>query len=98
MEVILDTTTLVEVIHDTGVGPQGAKGEQGLSGGASMAYEHVQLPPLVTWVINHNLGFKPTVTAYTVGGMMMWANVQHWDNNQARILFDRPTSGYAVCS
>ena len=92
MELIRDEVLSVDVITDTSVGPPGP------SGAASSSYEHPQLSASDTWIINHNLGFKPSTTAYSVGGMLMWANVQHFSNNQVRIYFDGPVSGYAVCS
>ncbi len=94
-EVISTDAVLVEVITDTGVGPQGPEGP---AGAAVSSYEHSQPSASDTWIINHNLGFKPSTLAYSVGGMMMWANVQHIDDNQAQIHFDGPVSGYAVCS
>lgn len=61
-------------------------------------YTHSQASAAATWIVNHNFGYRPAVAAYTLGGMMMWANVQHIDDNQAQIHFDGPVSGYAVCS
>lgn len=95
MEMVRDEVLQVDVIVDTGVGPQGPPG---VSGGASSTYEHSQPSAAATWVINHNLGFKPSTTAYSVGGQLMLANIIHMSLNQARIYFDGPVSGFAVCS
>jgi len=95
MELIRDEVLSVDIIVDTGVGPPGPPGP---GGAASSSYEHSQPSASDTWIVNHNLGFKPSTFAYSVGGMMMWANVQHFSDNQVRIYFDGPVSGYAVCS
>lgn len=95
MEVVVTTEGDVEVLTEIGVGPPGPPGP---SGAAASSYQHNQPSPVDTWIINHNLGFRPCTIPYSVGGMMMWANVQHFSDNQVRIYFDGPVSGYAVCS
>lgn len=49
-----------------------------------------------TWVINHNLGRKVQVQAFTPGGVEMMGQVTHINDNQAQIDFDGPYGGYAV--
>lgn len=73
-------------------------GMRGADGAGSSAYQHTQASPSDNWIINHNLGYRPAVSIYTPGGMLMLANVQHISENQARAYFDNPTAGYAVCS
>ncbi len=75
-----------------------ASGEQGPAGASSASYKHDQVGAADQWVINHNLGYRPVVNAYSVGGQLMLANIVHIDTNQTRILFDGPVAGYAVCS
>jgi hypothetical protein len=53
---------------------------------------------LDVWVVNHNLGYRPSVNALSVGGVAMLAEVVHASANQALVYFDSPTSGLAVCS
>lgn len=75
-----------------------AAGQRGAPGASAGAYQHNQPSATDTWIINHNLGYRPVVGLFTVGGVLMLANVQHIDTNQARAFFDGPVAGYAVCS
>ncbi|MDP3848630.1 MAG: hypothetical protein Q8R10_19600 [Pseudomonas sp.] len=75
-----------------------AVGEQGPAGASAAAYQHDQPSPMAVWVINHNLGYRPTVSVYTVGGVQMLAQIIHVSINQTMAVFDLPTSGYAACS
>ena len=75
-----------------------AAGDQGPAGVSGATYQHNQPSPSDNWIINHNLGYRPAVAAYSVGGQIMLANIIHMSPNQARILFDGPVSGFAVCS
>ena len=59
------------------------------------AYIHDQSSALDIWTINHNLGFKPTVTVFSVGGMEVEADVQHTSINQTIIYFNNPFAGSA---
>lgn len=105
---ISDTETLVvtqevPVLLTEGIqGPPGPPGPQGPAGGGTggsgFYYEFQQLTPLQTWVVNHNLGSRPNTTVYTVGGMQVFAEVQHFSLNQARIYFDQPATGFVICS
>jgi hypothetical protein len=52
--------------------------------------------PAVQWVVNHNLNRRVSVEAYTLGGQLIWASVQHVSLNQVIISFDAPQSGYAI--
>lgn len=82
----------------------------GIAGGASpidpptppaiseMSYEHVQSTASAEWIINHNLGYRPAVTALNAGGVEMIGELIHINVNQARIYFDQPLTGMAVCS
>ena len=73
-------------------------GEQGPAGASGASYTHDQPAAADQWIINHNLGYRPSVAAHSVGGQIMLANIIHMSLNQARILFDGPVSGFAVCS
>lgn len=78
-----------------GQGPAGPPGAPGPYGGQ---YEHNQGAASDSWVVNHNLGFRPNVTLLSVGGAEMIAEVLHMSENQARVYFDQPRAGLAVCS
>lgn len=74
------------------VGLPGAKGDPGPPGAA---FEHVQASASASWVINHNLGFRPAVSVLSPGGLEVEADVQHISANQAVISFVTPQSGSA---
>jgi len=73
-------------------GPQGPQGEPGLSGAG---FTYTQASPATTWIINHNLGFRPSVEVLSVGGAEIEADVVHVSLNQTRIYFVAPTAGSA---
>jgi hypothetical protein len=77
-------------------GPAGADATGGGTG--ATFFTHNQPTPLDVWVVNHNLGYRPSVNALSVGGVAMLAEVVHASANQALVYFDSPTSGLAVCS
>jgi hypothetical protein len=78
----------------------GITGPSGLTGGGdgAPAYLHNQPVAAATWTVNHNLGYRPAVSALSVGGVVMLVNVIHASANQAVIEFDQPTAGQAACS
>ena len=61
-------------------------------------YSHVQSSPATTWIINHNLGFYPTVEARNTGGLVINGRVQHTSVNQVQITFNTPVAGTARAS
>ncbi len=62
------------------------------------SYYQEELTPASTWTLNHNLGYRPKTSVYSVGGVEVSAEVVHTSDNQVQILFDAPFAGYAVCS
>lgn len=70
---------------------------QGLAGPPSSGSQEYQQPSASdTWTIAHNLGRKPLVDVFSVGGLTMIASVIHLSNDVLQVLFDTPTAGYAV--
>jgi hypothetical protein len=69
-----------------------------LSGSGSFYYRHDQAAAAATWTINHNLGTRPNVMAYTTGGQEIWGEVLHISANQIQIFFDTAIAGFAICS
>lgn len=63
--------------------------------GSSGVYEFQQLTPLISWTINHNLGFMPDVELFTIGNVKMMAEVVHTSLSQCIVLFVSPTAGSA---
>jgi len=84
--------TSVVILTDIAAVIRGEKGEPGV------AVEHVQLSPSDTWVCNHNLGYRPNVGVFSVGGVEMFACVIQASVNQVLVYFDSPTTGFAVFS
>lgn len=66
---------------------------------AITSFTHEQAVASDSWLINHNLGFKPTVQASVdYGGVrqtILPVDVQHLDDNTIRIIFSQPFTGSA---
>lgn len=75
---------------------QGPAGPPGPAG-AAQAFVYTQSSPASTWTVNHNLGAKPTVTVFTVGGVELEANVVHLSVNQLQVLLAAPMAGSVRC-
>jgi len=63
------------------------------AGGSSLPYEHVQPTPASTWVVNHNLGYRPVIEVLSPGGVVVGADVVHVSVNQTQINFNNPQTG-----
>lgn len=87
------------VVYDEGPsGPQGAVGPEGPIGppGPNGAgFNFTQAVPSLTWTINHNLGYYPSVELFSVGGLEIDADVQHVSVNQTVVTFLIATAGSA---
>lgn len=68
----------------------GSPGPSGTGG-----YNHSQGSASNTWTINHNLGYKPSVTLFTLGGVEFDAEVIHTSVNQCVVSLVIPTAGTA---
>lgn len=84
---IPSSISTVEVVER---GTQGPAGPSGASG-----YDFIQSTTATSWTVNHNLGHRPLVTVYSVGGLEIEAEVAHISNNQTVISFVTPTAGSA---
>lgn len=73
-------------------------GEKGDAGAAGSGYNHTQSSPNTTWTISHNLGIRPSVETFSVGGVLMWGDIVHLDLNTTQVTFATALSGYARCS
>lgn len=85
---LLDDPVTVDVIP---VGYPGAKGDKGDAGG----YTHTQASAAATWTIAHNLGYRPTVAAFTTGGLLMLGSVTHLSDTVCQLDFNTPVAGTA---
>jgi hypothetical protein len=88
--VVNPSTPSVTVVNAGPVGPRGFSG-----GGGSAGYDHIQNSALDLWTINHNLGYKPSVQTFTVGGLEVLGEIQHISNNQVVVTFNTTLSGTA---
>lgn len=75
-------------------GPRGVQGEQGQPG-QDAGYVHQQPTPAATWVMNHNLGFKPAVALFDTGSQEFDGLITHTSDNQAVATMTAPVAGFA---
>lgn len=87
LDVIVNRTDVLEIYTP---GPQGPGGGAG-SGGINW----LQNDASDTWTIAHNLGYRPNVDIYTVGGLSMWGTVLHLSANTLQISFNDAVAGTA---
>lgn len=97
-DVTINTTTsrisIVQQSNNVLVSAVGVQGPPGPSGSAA-AYVHTQSSASTTWTINHNLGFVPSVSLYTVGGVEFEAEVVNVSNNQCVVYLVTALAGTA---
>jgi hypothetical protein len=79
----------VIVIPGARPGPPGPKGDAGTS------YEHTQASAAATWTIAHNLGQRPSVSLFSVGGLEMIGSITHLSLNVVQVDFNTPVAGTA---
>lgn len=90
--VIGDNNPVTEVILNQR-GPAGPRG----ANSAPAAFEYSQNSASNTWIVNHNLGVKPTATIFSPGGVVVWPEIVHTSNNQFIVYFASPYAGYLRC-
>jgi hypothetical protein len=89
-KIIVDPAT--QAIAIVSAGPPGPPGPPGPSG---TGYDFNQASPAITWTINHNLGYRPSVQMFTVGGLEVLGEIQHTSDNQTLITFNLAVAGTA---
>lgn len=89
-ETVVSTPPVAVTVVEAGVGPQGPPGPPG--GGS---YQHTQSTPASTWVVNHNLGFRPDVSVFSPGGIEVEAEIAHVSTTQTEIRFSAAATGSA---
>lgn len=94
-EQLIVTEPVQTVLVDIAVGPQGPQGEPGQS---ATIYQHTQSSAASTWTIAHNLGSRPVVQSFNVGGIEILGSVQHLSDNVLVVEFVTPQAGYARLS
>lgn len=65
---------------------------------APVSYLHDQAAASDMWTINHNLGFRPSVTLFTVGGVEFEAEIIHLSDNQCIVYIATSIAGQARCN
>lgn len=61
-------------------------------------YVYDQLSPSTTWVVTHNLSFKPNVTVINGSGEVVHGEVQYTGAQQITIRFTAPFTGQVYLS
>jgi hypothetical protein len=65
---------------------------------ARVSYEHIQGVSSDTWVITHNLGFKPNVTVVDSAGTIYEGEITYTNTNSLTVTFSSAFSGKAFLS
>lgn len=103
---IISVTTPTNTVSIINAGPQGPRGFDGLVGPAGPAgsggsgtinagYNHTQASASTLWIINHNLGYKPSVQMFNTGGLEVLGEIQHVSDNQTTVTFNTIVAGIA---
>jgi hypothetical protein len=64
----------------------------------ALAYEHTQNAVSSSWVITHNLGFKPNVTVVDSAGTIYEGEITYTNSNSLTVSFSQAFSGKAYLS
>lgn len=64
----------------------------------ALAYEHTQGSVSASWVITHNLGFKPNVTVVDSAGNIVEGEISYTNSNSITVSFQSAFSGNAYLS
>lgn len=90
-----DDVEALDVAEQGPPGPPGADGPIGPPGANGGGYVHSQASAEALWIINHNLGVRPSVSITETGGNELDAEVLHISLNQCHVVFNTPTAGLA---
>ena len=63
-----------------------------------VSHEHTQGAASNSWVVNHNLGFKPNVTVVDSAGNIVEGEITYTNSNSLTVSFQSAFSGYAYIS
>lgn len=76
---------------------QHGSGTVGVSTVASLrdGFVYTQSAPSALWIINHNLGYRPSVELRTPGGAVFAADILHISANQVQVLLVTVMAGTA---
>jgi hypothetical protein len=82
-------------VIDEGAGVIRVDGIMATGPPAGATYVHTQGPLSASWVIPHNLGWRPAVTVVDTGDTVVIPDVHYDSNNQVTLTFGAATSGKA---
>ena len=92
---VVTNETPVSVIN---AGPQGPLGNPGPAGPSNPTMNFVQASPSTEWTINHDFGFYPSISIFTVGGIEMMGEALNTTFNQTLVRFNASVAGSARLS
>jgi hypothetical protein len=93
----VSVTKVSQEVGLTSPGPQGPPGPQGTPGAAGgSVYIHSQSIASATWVINHSVGRKVSITLFDDDGNVVQSDIEHGTINQATVTWSQPTTGSAL--
>lgn len=87
-------TRSVAIVYAGPIGPRGFDG----FGGLPEFFEYSQVTPSTSWLINHNLGYKPNVDVRDENGVRLRVGVIHHTDNQTEVQTLTPRVGTATLS
>lgn len=86
-DTVVVETPLTAVVTIVEQGPQGPAG--------SGAYIHTQSSQSTTWIINHNMGFRPSVELLDSGSQEIDGEISHPTINQTIVRLNPASTGIA---
>jgi hypothetical protein len=73
----------------------GVVGNPGPPGTNGAGITYTQTTPSSVWTITHNIGARPAVATFSVGGVEMLGTVTHLSNDVVQVNFSTPVAGTA---
>lgn len=67
-------------------------------GWINSAYLHQQSTEADQWIVNHNLGYRPSIEVLSLGGEKILAEVLHVSENQTIVYWSVPKIGFVRCN
>lgn len=89
---------LTKISHSAELGCLSEFSASSFGGGGAAPYKHTQTTAASTWVINHNLGFFPTVQVFNADNVEIEGRVTQVSLNQATVSFLGNLTGYALAN
>lgn len=93
--VTINNEDIIMQVSETSFGTVSIMGGVPGPPGQSSGINFTQSTPSSTWTINHNLGYRPSIDLFTVGGVIMLGEVVHISLNQIVVNFTEPVAGFA---